>query len=514
MKKVLLFALLLAANHTFATRYFVNASAAGTNNGLTWTNAYTSLQAAISVAIAGDEIWVATGIYKPSTSSRSSSFVMKNGVSLYGGFAGTETNISERNIAANPTTLSGDIGQLGDNTDNTRIIVKIQNITSSIVFDGFRIVSGYDSASSAEGAGFNIANNLGGNITINNCVIYDNYAYRTGGGALIDASIVTFNDTQFLYNSSFDYGGGAIYSGNVSSSTITLNRCRFTGNSSRSGAVIVFDGNSLVFDRCIITNNTTTSHDMISTGTNSNFKISNTLIAGNLLTSNTSSIIESGAASGTLRDIVNCTIVHNRSSVTSVNPAIRSLNLPIRVYNSIVYENSGAGQITSGCVVQNCILSGTYATAVDSYFTNPNFIAPATLASAPFDATVGYNYALMLGSPGINTGNNTRINGLNFDVAGNNRIFGTTVDIGAYERDTNLATEDLRPSNEAFFYNSFDGELVVTDSQYHDEDVMAFDISGKLVKQTKIKSTRTQLHLAKGIYILKIKDISKKIAVQ
>jgi hypothetical protein len=53
------------------------------------------------------------------TSTRTISFVMKNGVDIFGGFNGTETSITERDIVANPTYLSGDIGAQGDNTDNT-----------------------------------------------------------------------------------------------------------------------------------------------------------------------------------------------------------------------------------------------------------------------------------------------------------------------------------------------------------------------------------------------------------
>lgn len=47
------------------TRYFVDASASGDNNGSTWEHAFTSLQSALDVAVSDDEIWVAKGTYKP-----------------------------------------------------------------------------------------------------------------------------------------------------------------------------------------------------------------------------------------------------------------------------------------------------------------------------------------------------------------------------------------------------------------------------------------------------------------
>ena len=85
---------------TFAAVIYVNAAAAGSNNGSSWANAYTSLQTALGAANASDEIWVAAATYKPTaTTDRTISFAMKNAVGIYGGFVGTETLRSQRNPA-------------------------------------------------------------------------------------------------------------------------------------------------------------------------------------------------------------------------------------------------------------------------------------------------------------------------------------------------------------------------------------------------------------------------------
>jgi len=90
---------------------YVSQSATGSNQGTSWTDAYLDLQDAFEVARSDDQIWVAAGRYTPDrgTKDRTKSFTIPDGVELYGGFAGTESDPSERNIDANPTILSGDL---------------------------------------------------------------------------------------------------------------------------------------------------------------------------------------------------------------------------------------------------------------------------------------------------------------------------------------------------------------------------------------------------------------------
>lgn len=75
-----------------------------------WSTPCNLLYALNSVSVPGDEIWVAAGIYKPTTSSdQSASIQLRAGVAVYGGFAGNETTRGERNPQANVTIFSGDI---------------------------------------------------------------------------------------------------------------------------------------------------------------------------------------------------------------------------------------------------------------------------------------------------------------------------------------------------------------------------------------------------------------------
>jgi hypothetical protein len=106
---VALLCALAAASRAVSVVRYVNEAATGSNDGSSWANAYTDLQAALSAAASGDEIWVAAGTYKPTaTTDRGVSFALKDGVAVYGGFLGNEASRGDRNPAANVTILSGE----------------------------------------------------------------------------------------------------------------------------------------------------------------------------------------------------------------------------------------------------------------------------------------------------------------------------------------------------------------------------------------------------------------------
>ncbi|MCJ8279927.1 MAG: DUF1565 domain-containing protein [Rivularia sp. ALOHA_DT_140] len=121
---------------------FVNLNASGSNDGSSWTNAYKDLQSAINAASSGQEIWVAAGTYKPGT-ERTDSFQLKDGVSVCGGFTGTENSLDERDIENNVTILSGSIGDENNKQDNSYTVVKFTNENGTAILDGLTIQDGF-----------------------------------------------------------------------------------------------------------------------------------------------------------------------------------------------------------------------------------------------------------------------------------------------------------------------------------------------------------------------------------
>jgi len=91
---------------------YVDDDATGANDGLSWEDAYTDLQDALDQAVASGgsvtEVWVAKGTYRPteltdSEDPRSATFQLLDGVGLYGGFAGRETQRDQCGPTGNET---------------------------------------------------------------------------------------------------------------------------------------------------------------------------------------------------------------------------------------------------------------------------------------------------------------------------------------------------------------------------------------------------------------------------
>ncbi|MEM1357862.1 MAG: hypothetical protein AAGF89_06670, partial [Bacteroidota bacterium] len=115
---------------------FVDASASGAGTGASASDAITNLQDAITNAAAtvsahpgGVELWVVGGTYTPPSTA---GFTLENNVRIYGGFSGIETQRTQRNLAANPTTLSG-------SATNAIHVINGNGLDESAVLDGFII---------------------------------------------------------------------------------------------------------------------------------------------------------------------------------------------------------------------------------------------------------------------------------------------------------------------------------------------------------------------------------------
>ena len=236
----------------------------GAKDGSSWENAYTTVQAALAHTHANPgqdfEVWVADGAYPPSAgSAREDSFrIERDNVQLYGGFAGTETARSQRNWVAHPTILSGDIGTLNDNSDNSYHVLWVdgvtnEKITRDTVIDGFTITAGNANGSSYpdnSGGGL-FCNGTGSgkdcSPTLTNVTFSGNSA-GFGGGMLNDGynagvSSPTLTNVTFSGNQAIDHGGGMYNNGiNGGTSSPTLTNVTFSGNQASVGGGMYNNG--------------------------------------------------------------------------------------------------------------------------------------------------------------------------------------------------------------------------------------------------------------------------------
>ncbi len=138
--------------HVSPTTIYVKADATGANTGLSWDDAFTNLPPALALAQPCAQIWVAAGTYHPSdTGNVTATLRMKADVAIYGGFAGGESDVSQRDWVANPTILSGEYGDPTATNDNSLNLIYNygaqigQECGPSAVLDGFTLRDALDS---------------------------------------------------------------------------------------------------------------------------------------------------------------------------------------------------------------------------------------------------------------------------------------------------------------------------------------------------------------------------------
>jgi len=223
---------------------YVKFDATGSSNGSSWKDAYTDLQTAVDAAIAGDSIFVATATYQPAIGS---SFSMKEGVKIFGGFLGAENSFNQRSLGSK-ATLTGN--------GNSVIINNNNGLTASAVLDGFIITGG----NADKGGG--MYNNDHVFPVIRNCIFRNNSTSLTGnGGGMYNGAhaAATVINCIFTGNTAGIDGGGML---NVSSDASIIN-CVFWGNSSAGSGGGIYNTlanpiitNTIIWGNTAVVNNT------------------------------------------------------------------------------------------------------------------------------------------------------------------------------------------------------------------------------------------------------------------
>lgn len=278
---------------------YVKPVATGTGDGSSWENASGNLQNMIDELAKNNpqnlpgEVWVAAGTYVPqvqviSGTTYSASFLMRDGISVYGGFAGDENSKQEREVGkmpwnfVNKTILEGSYYEHSKTswnesnhkwtlTSDSRHVVFFSPLPSegksgfgkSTILNGVTIRGGY--AQGGEGVADFMTDRgagvyMGINATLEKCIVTENSSTGNGGAVYMYGGRVM---NSLIYNNNADGDGGAVY---VDNAGIVL-ASMLTNNSANngSGAYLAHTGNwtdgkphpeYLILSTSVVSNNT------------------------------------------------------------------------------------------------------------------------------------------------------------------------------------------------------------------------------------------------------------------
>ncbi len=383
-----------------ATIRYVDVNSASSAPPFTsWATAATTIQDAIDVAVAGDEIVVTNGIY------------------LGGGRAvfGTMTNrvavdkpLTLRSVNGPQFTIIQ--GYQVPGTTNGDGAIRCVYLTNGATFSGFTLTNGATRATSdyvkfreSGGGGIHceaLQTYLDPPIVVSNCVITGNSAFGPGGGA---------------------YGGGVL--------SAQIVDCELRGNTAQFGGGVAEGW----IRRCVIVDNAAENGGGASEiyGEAGGFeyyscKLDNCLLVGNRAQFNGGGVYAC--------DLSNCTVAGNSAGQAGgglYGFFVIQVQSPSRAINSIVYSNTSPSD--ANFVDYACNFENSCTTPLPGW-------GSANITNAPsFVNSVGGNFRLQSDSPCVNSGTNYYAPGP-VDLDGNARLRGGTVDLGAYEfQSTQLA---------------------------------------------------------------------------
>ena len=501
-----LMAFILSLLGTTAQAKVIYVKLGSTGDGSTWYSAYGNLQDAIDAAQLGDEIWIAEGTYKPerlikTNKKNSRAFILKDGVSLYGGFLGSEM-YKEQRVKAEPdenifiselyqyqTILDADDDVadewireieegstyryswrtsnddvIGTANNSNHVLYCADEIVNTIEINGLTLKGANAKEWKAKAAGGALY--AKGNVKLTGCRIMENQAWfkvesmtnsDTMGGAVYldggsEAEISNCYFTKNYSHSSYGSGfGGAIYAKNVK-----IKGCLFDNCVGLDGGGAIYNiGGSIefcTFNDCyssaggaVYNNDGVFEHSSIFGcrgligGALANKGTARYLIIANCYADAEEFGADSGKGGGVWNeygDLSNCLIYNNKASRAGgvaiksgrvINCTVQHNALRDAASNANIEDLSGNEDIK----VFNTI--GAEGDANDANFIKATSFVGNAINDVQLKDIYSADWRLAPGSEFIDAGEMVYGFTQFIDLAGNDRVMGNAIDMGAFE---------------------------------------------------------------------------------
>jgi hypothetical protein len=373
-------------------------------------------------------------------------------LTIYGRIRAIGTQYDTINFTIYDTTSFGDTATLQGGWGSIKLL---DNTTDTSVFSYCRLSYG---KAIEPGAYINDnlnEENMGGalfvknyaNLICNNSTFYHNRASWAGGALWVkNCSAIILRSNTFKENAVYYYGGGAILescvSALISGNTFVLNRAvvfyqtewGWIIHGSGGGLRININCNALVINNKFF-NNHSASGSIYETAYNC-------LINNNIIANNMGGGIVNGHGNAISK--YNNNIVVNNMSYDHIGCGMIYSSIFMKMRNNIIWGNDKIPSWPWDPIQLYCtdstIADFTYMCNPDGYpgegniIDNPQFVNPTEGAGLDYDGSAA-DWSLQNSSPCVNTGtpDTTGLNLPEFDIAGNPRLYGIRVDMGAYE---------------------------------------------------------------------------------
>jgi len=293
-----------------------------------------------------------------------------------------------------------------------------------------------------QGGAVNYLNSHGErNFVFRDCLFQDNYALTGGGAVHQDVNHpqgkLIFTDCDFVFNATEGDGGAIEHYNFAGSDALFIDSCKFITNYSGSGTIFIFGGHIEIEDS-IFDSNVAINGGVFLEVTAGDLTVTNCICKNS--TSEDSGIIRISSENSEVT-FIGCTFFSNHSPEGII--INHSSSLELNIINSIIWGNdlNSNGQLISNNQANLSVftLSHTLVDVPDcaSIGNGDVTCGPGMLylQDPLFTDTAAGDFTLLPCSPAINAGDNAIVDSLGIltDLAGNPRILGGTVDMGAYE---------------------------------------------------------------------------------